>query len=495
VARPATSRDDAHPAPAPAGRLAKPEVLRLLDSDGCVLCRTREQAAAIWARWFVIESHSDPAMLASLLDSGGFCPSHTRRLLSLDSPQLLRMPWQFVLRGALERAERLAAGSGAIPATAPCTLCRTCGDREALASGDLVGSLGLPEVRAALPARGGLCYLHLRALLPRMRAPQVAVAAEAVAARLSQIPPDSEAACLALAGADPDALARAPLLGAHAARLTEAHAARLTEAHAARLAPAEGPSGPSEQDPAGLPPRDRLIADLLAGSCPLCRAAGREETRYLLWLHERWPKRGPASLETHLCPRHLHDMWATGNSAGWLTGTRARSGRQLAAALAAAAADPPAAGNARRPFSRRARPPAAYRIAYEAVRGDSYCRACKVGQAATRRQRDLIRACLHDTRVLEAVGDAHGICLRHAVAVNPAAGARGAAADPAWQPLLLRLVTRLRQAQWELSEDSEKQAWDCRHEPAGSEQTAWRRIPSLLDGAVFLGLAEPEAAV
>jgi hypothetical protein len=483
VARPTTPAGEAPAAPAaaaaPAARLNVPEVLRLLDGDGCVLCRSREQAAATWIRWFVIESHGDVATVTSLLDSGGFCPAHTRRLLGLDSAQLFRMPWEFVLRGALERAERLSAGSAASPLTAPCPLCRTCGDREDAAAGELVGSLQLRHVAAALRTGGRLCYPHLRRLLPRMQAPQLAVSAEAVAANLGELAPESSGACLRLAGLDPDAPARAPLL----------------QVHAARLAQGAG-GGDRHGDPVGLPPRDRLVADLMAGSCPLCRAAGREETRYLLWLHERWPKRGPASLETHLCPRHLHDMWATGESAGWLTGIRVGASRQLTAQLAATAADPAAATATRRPLrsrvgpprmlSRRAGLPEAYRVAYEAVRGDSYCRACRVGRAAARRQRDLIRACLHDTRVLEAVGDAHGVCLRHA--------ADGSAdiADTSWRPLLVRLLTQLRQAQWELSEDAEKQAWDYRYEPKGSERSAWRRIPALIDGAVYLGLAEQE---
>jgi hypothetical protein len=492
VAQPTTSRSDTHPAPARPGDRGMPEVLRLLAGEGCVLCRTRDQAAATWVRWFVIESHSDPATLVPLLDSDGFCPAHTRRLLGLDSPQVLAMPWEFVLRGALPRAERLAAGSGPGRAAAPCPLCRTCRDREAVAADDLVAHLAQPQVTAVLRDRGGLCYRHLRELLPRMRPPQAAMAAEAVAARLSTLPPESPEACLALAGFDRDAPARGPLLGTHAARL-------------AGLA-----------DPVGLPPRDRLTADLQAGSCPVCRAAFREETRYLLWLHERWPKGGPASLETHLCPRHLYDMWATGDSAPWLTGIRASSASRLAAGLAAAGADPAAAPRSRWPLARRGQrgadhphgdagntgPPAAsraqpgelhratpaeaYASAYGAVHGDDYCRACRLGQGAAQRQRDLVRASLHDARVLAAIGDAHGICLRHAADAD---------ADPGWRPLLVRLLTQLRQAQWELSEASEKGAWDHRHEPAGSEQTAWRRIPALIDGAVYLGLAEPEATV
>ncbi|MGH3289031.1 MAG: hypothetical protein ACRDPD_30875, partial [Streptosporangiaceae bacterium] len=65
-------------------------------------------------------------------------------------------------------------------------------------------------------------------------------------------------------------------------------------------------------------------------------------------------------------------------------------------------------------------------------------------------------------RVRHAFDNAHGVCLRHAAAV---------AADRDAAPVVSRLVTQLLLAQRDLADD------------------AWRRIPALLDGEVYLGLA------
>ncbi len=80
-------------------------------------------------------------------------------------------------------------------------------------------------------------------------------------------------------------------------------------------------------------------------------------------------------------------------------------------------------------------------------------------------------------RVLE---ESHGLCLRHGAEV---------AAGPEAAPVPIRLLSQLRQVQWELDEDAQKQAWERRHEPKGREQGAWRRLPALLNGEVFLGTA------
>jgi hypothetical protein len=100
--------------------------------------------------------------------------------------------------------------------------------------------------------------------------------------------------------------------------------------------------------------------------------------------------------------------------------------------------------------------------------GDRSCRACWAGLDAERRQPGLLSASLLDTRVVQPVGDAQGLCLRHVTAVE---------ADDDTSPVLSRLVTQLRQAQWELDEDASKRAWDRLHEPKESEQGAWRRAP------------------
>lgn len=190
----------------------------------------------------------------------------------------------------------------------------------------------------------------------------------------------------------------------------------------------------AQTDRCRVHPADRLIADLVGDSCPACRAVGRAQARYLRWLDRAVPSRTAA-----LCPRHLHDSQVT-----------AGAGTRVVSACHAAARDQLmalAAGTSARS-------------------ADRPCGACQAGEDAERRQLSLLRACLPDAGVRRALDDAHGMCLRHAAVV---------AADRDAVPVVSRLVTQLLLAQRDLADD-------C-------EQDAWRRIPALLDGEVYLGLA------
>jgi hypothetical protein len=430
-------------------------------------------------RWFVTENHAVSATLLSLEQSIGFCPAHARRLLAEGGPEVLRLPWKFTVRGAIGWAERLAARPGTgrrrrDPPRRPCPLCQVITRRESAARGDLAASLGNPEVGAAVRDRGGLCYRHFQDLLPGLSPASATVAASAVAVLLATMPPGTHQAALAVAGHDFDALARAPYLDAHASALL-----------------AERPAGRSAAI-SSRAPAERMIADLRADSCPICRGAAREETRYLRWLGEHRPGNGPASPDLHLCGKHLHDACSTGDAGPLVTGARAAAARGPAAARGQAAALAAAAASlARTPHSGKGRPRAsrgksnrgaplkAFRAAAQQLIDDDYCRACQVSTSAATRQQALLQACLQDSRVLRALEESHGLCLRHGTQ----------AADSEAAPILGRLLTQLQQAQWELEEDARKQAWDHRHERRGHEQSTWRLLPALLDGDVFLGIA------
>ncbi len=406
-----------------------PDVLRMLERPGCVLCRICEEAARTWVHWFGMENHNDPALLRTLGESAGFCPAHTRRLIAATSARVLRPSLKFALGGAIGRAEQTVARHGERKprrqkAQARCPLCRVTAEREQAAVGDLAASLERPQVAAAIRDRGALCYRHFCQLLPGLSPAQVVAAASAVADRLATLPAGTPESRFMLAGYDPDALARVPYLDTHALTLEE-------ETGGTRPSPAR-----------------RLIADLADGSCPVCRAAGREQARYLLWLGQRCPERGPAANDLRLCARHLYDARSADSRALSIS---AAAGREQALALAAGARN---------------------------LTDDRSCRACRASLDAEQRQLSLLHACLLDKRVLRALEDAHGVCLRHAAEVAP---------DRDAGPVLSRLLTQLRQAQWELAEDAGRQAWDRRHEPRGHEQDAWRRIPALIDGEVYLG--------
>ncbi len=407
---------------------------------GCLLCGVRKEATQLWLRWFIAENHADPALLRSLGESAGFCPVHNRRLFAEAGPHVMRLPLVYAIRGAASRAERLTGVArqrrwrSRRPA-APCPLCRVIAERERAAAADVAAMLDQPEAAAALADCGGLCRGHLGRLLSRLSVTQATVAADIVNWQLAVLPAGAPETLLVLAGQDDDALARVPFIEAHARRIRE-------EPHAVRRS-------------AELSPASRLIADLAAGSCPACRAASREEVRYLLWLGEDTAEHGPVETVPRLCPRHLYDAWHL-----HAAGTASRNASWLASAVSAGS----------------------HAHAALDVADDRSCRACLAGLDGGQRQLGLLRACLLDTRVLRAVGEAHGLCLRHAAVM---------AADHDAGPVLSRLVTQLREVQWELDEDAAKRAWDRRHEPKGHEQDAWRRAPALVDGAVYLGTDWP----
>jgi hypothetical protein len=66
------------------------DVLLLLEQPGCVLCRLDEEVSRTWVHWFGAENHNDPALLDTLDQSAGFCPAHTRRLLTETGARILR---------------------------------------------------------------------------------------------------------------------------------------------------------------------------------------------------------------------------------------------------------------------------------------------------------------------------------------------------------------------------------------------------------------------
>ena len=446
----------------------------------CPLCRTCDEATQVWLRWFLTENHSDPTLLRSLHDSAGFCPAHNRRLLAEAGPQVMRRPLEYALRGAADRLASLAGirDPGRRRRRRPagsCPLCRVITERERAVVGDVATAMVRPGTAGVPDDCAGLCFRHLAGLLPRFSVAQAAVSAEILASRLTALQAGTPESLLVLAGVDDDALARIPYLATHARQLREA---------------------PVGSRLAGLSPASQLIADLAAGSCPACRAAGREQVRYLLWLGNSLADGRPAAADVRLCSRHLldarhlYDDRAAARTGSWLVSVASARSHAQAVALVAAARQVLAAprtgwrrggGGGSGSHGNGERPEEAYGAAARAMAGDRSCRTCRIGLDAERRQLNLLRACLLDAGVLRAVDDAHGLCLRHASVIAEDVNAR---------PVLYRLVTQLEQAQWELDEDAAKRTWDRRHEPKGHEQNVWRRAPALIDGAVYLGVSD-----
>jgi hypothetical protein len=447
------------------------DLRRLLHAGGCVLCRSRDEAEHTWIRWFEIENHSSPDVLVPLQRSLGFCPAHTRRLIALNSPGTLRQPWTFVLRGAIARAASLrdqATGNANGPgSTGGCPLCETIATAVSGVAHTLIENLDKTEITDPLQDNRGLCYVHLRPLLPHLDTAQIAIVAKAVTGGPNES--RERGTAIDAAGTDTDALARG---GLHSLVLQD----------------------PERID---LAPQDRLITDLRAGSCPCCRATGRAETTYLTWLRDRPENRKPTEHDLYLCPTHLHDLASLAEPDDWSLHTRIKQIHSRSAHLAAASERllaepaPQPSSRLRALFQRPSRPlpaleemktpPAIFHQAIAAIVHEPTCRACQAAQSAETRATALMAACAQDQSVLHVLDNAHGLCLRHT---------QHLATQPGALAVVQTALNRLRQTAWELHEDELKQAWDLRHEHPGRERTTWRRVPTLLDGRTYLGLAE-----
>lgn len=442
--------------PGPRTDRETPEVVRLLATPGCVLCRTRDAVEDTWLRWFAIETHGDAETLSALHDSVGFCPAHTRRVVGLDNAAVVRRPWEFVLRSAIARAMALVDGQPPRPA-APCPACAVVMERVTAENRFLLERLDHAGVRQQLRDNAGLCVRHGGDAVASLEPEHVAVVADAVRAALAGDTPVE-----VVTGTDSDAGHRAGFVRLIANDVTT-------------------------EDDLDLAPRDRLVVDLLAGTCPSCRARGRAEVRYLCWLTTHDDARAPVAQDTELCGVHLHDLVALAGVGSWAVGARRDAVRARVTRLADAAAALPARRGRLMAGRRRARDDDAdgsaereYAVARSNLVEGPRCRACAAGDTADERCRSLLSVGIGDARVRRALEESHGLCLHHAKTLPaPVAG-----------PYRERLLTQLRLISWELDEDIRMQAWDTRHETRGREVTAWRRVPMLLDGMAYLGRAD-----
>ena len=89
-----------------------PDVLRMLEQPGCLLCRTCAEAARTWVRWFGMENHNDPALLRTLGEPAGCTPRIPAGLSQGRLPAPCAHSQIFALGGAIGRAERTAARHG-----------------------------------------------------------------------------------------------------------------------------------------------------------------------------------------------------------------------------------------------------------------------------------------------------------------------------------------------------------------------------------------------
>jgi hypothetical protein len=378
---------------------------------------------------YIHEGNVDGEVIAAVRASRGFCAAHTRVLLArTDAPFMLPAS---LIETINARLPDLAAGP------APGTGCPTClsGRRAATDALDMVVSvIDDAAVVAALEA-AGLCLAHTVQIAQ-------SAAVRAFSDRFAGLA--GTAALGPMTGDDPDADARARLLPA--------------------LYDIDDTGEKAVREPALRQAMDAVEID----SCPGCRARGVAAVRYLRWLGEARQDldRKLDPVQTALCPSHLHDLSTVDPlTASWIADLEhpviATRIDRLATALGSGRRGPE---DALRRYRATVRP----------------CPACRSADTATERLLALLAAALPDAGLRRALESGHGLCVEHAPALTAASG------DPL--PLTV-LRARLQVLGWELAESRRKREWWTRHERQGSEMSAWRRAPTHLVGAAYLGLS------
>jgi hypothetical protein len=439
------------------------DLLRLVAEGGCPVCRYRNDGLDAWLRAYAAESRTELDVQQRMAASLGPCPAHTRFLLVDGSASwLLKSVYLDVVSAGLARLTRRDQ-----PELAECRLCAQERADERLMLARLVRALGAArdeavadptKVRDAYREAGGACLNHALDALQLADADTAGVIVDTLRQLLcgpaDQTGGNPAAAAGAVAGIDLDV----PLRVAMRERLA-----------AESLA--------AEEDAFRRSVSDRVRADLAGGSCPVCRASQRAEWRFLRWAAAEVDRRPE---EVTLCRAHLADLATTGPGAG----ADASPGAQavLAANLDgwlnrldrydAEVAEVTATGTGRRRSS-RVRAAATERLVESPT-----CRACEAAEITAHRTAQLLDAAATDPALTAELDAAHGVCLRHALAGEPATGR--------FRDVL---AARLRLLHWSLEESLRKDRWTTRWDVRGAELAAWSTAPALVDGRAYAGHA------
>lgn len=442
---------------ASARKRANDDILALLDEGGCPVCRYVENGVTSWVRAYSREARGDEDIQNRVQAALGFCPPHTRRLISGGTGSWLLKP---VFADATHAGLSRVDGSLTTP-VARCVLCEHLASDESTAIGLLLGTLpGNDAVATAYRDVGGACLPHVLAMMGRAAPSEGTLMANVLVSALENL--DSDLTGLSDVDANaPDV--RVALVTA--SDVLAGHDADLAARVRMRRAMADKTLD-SEADAARQSIRQRIVSDLASDRCPVCLAAQRAEWRFLAWTTVDTDHRND---EVWLCGRHVGDVASldTGhpqqvvlsNVESW----RGRFGRHLARI-----GDRVSAG--------------AYRTSVRQLREVAECRACDVMAIASRRTAALLDSSCDDPSLSEAIDQSHGTCLHHGLADLPSTGR---------YRRLLR--SRLALQAWALDESIRKDGWSTRWDVRGAEMGAWWSAATVLDGRIFLGCSAAEA--
>lgn len=169
-------------------------LVEALREPGCPLCRLGNRAAERFIDGVLYESVTDPKMRARLIESHGFCPTHSERLVTQHDALGSAIIYRSILKHLeAELDSLLVQGEGSVLSRvrerwgreeiplAGHTLCPACEERDKAAERALSTFSANHEVTAlheALTNSDGLCLPHLRQALVTLDRPAVTLLLE-----------------------------------------------------------------------------------------------------------------------------------------------------------------------------------------------------------------------------------------------------------------------------------------------------------------------------
>ncbi|MDR0343996.1 MAG: hypothetical protein LBI49_13010 [Nocardiopsaceae bacterium] len=129
----------------------------LLTGPGCPVCGYTAEARGRYLDWFALEGHGDPDVITRLSASLGWCPGHTRDVMSQPGAATrLTAVYRYLVEGAREKLQARKPRIAACPA---CVHDRAVADR---ALDAVLAGLTDTATRERYLATGGLCVPHLQ---------------------------------------------------------------------------------------------------------------------------------------------------------------------------------------------------------------------------------------------------------------------------------------------------------------------------------------------
>lgn len=412
------------------------DALAALNGTGCPACRRGTQCDHRNVSALVTDLYTHPVVVTQLRQALGLCPVHTRLVMARpEACCALRAIYAEVVDAALvnfARGPRRRHGSS----------CPLCADRvrsEQAAIGFILSAATATPIANRYRRLGGFCLQHCVTALGSAAKVATDLVVTVLRDRL-QDNTDPRNTITLLAGEDSDRYPR---------RALRRRAEKEAEPREARRQSV----------------RQKALARLKTGACPICSAAHEAERRFLSWFADEVCRRPflLAADALRFCPSHLADLAEDQpEAADWAA---ARLGHELLNALTEGSPHPAAVWRTRWSVwlpvlraSRSRRNPRSRIAEILTAGGCSVCHAIRVAEGRTTQ---LLHTLLLDPPVVRCYERSHGVCALHAPAVS---------SDGAVRAILGVLRARLTLLEWELDEAGRKSAWLARYEPSGGRE-------------------------